>query len=296
MHVLKAQYRCVVALLFLSAALSHGAVADHPSVPSLRPDVPFSEHLQRQFRLRDGLPSNWIYDVVQTRDGYVWIATHNGLARYDGLRFRVFNRSNTPQLPANDTRVLYESRDGSLWIGTVGGLARYQTGRPGTFEGFETFAGNSIHAIREDRANRLWLGTREETWAKEQDGHFEIVASAPADVKALCEDQHGTLWFGSDSGLYMRQGTRLRRIAHARLPQPTEADSDISPAGVNALLADPDGGLWIGANHGLLFFKDGRFEVRGSEIGQQQVYGMARTRNGVLYVATRSGLQRSVEG
>ncbi len=203
------RFAAAVVLLFVAISLSSGVADEYSRGPSLQPDVAFREHLQRQFFLRDGLPSNWIYDVVQTRDGYVWIATHNGLARYDGLRFKVFNRSNTPQLPANDTRVLHESRDGSLWIGTVGGLARYQTGRPGTFEEFETFAGNSVHAIWEDRANRLWIGTREETWARMQGGDFEVVDGAPADVKAICEDRRGTLWFGSDSGLFMRQGRKL---------------------------------------------------------------------------------------
>ena len=126
---------------------------------SLRTDVPFGQHIHRHFTIVEGLPSNWIYDIVQTRDGHVWIATHNGLARYDGLRFAVFNRANVPQLPANDTRELYESRDGTLWIGTVGGLAKYRPGLPGTFEEVEAFAGNSVHAIYEDSQQSLWIGT-----------------------------------------------------------------------------------------------------------------------------------------
>ena len=195
------RFAAAVVLLFVAISLSSSVADEHSRGPSLRPDVPFREHLQRQFFLRDGLPSNWIYDVVQTRDGYVWIATHNGLARYDGLRFRVFNRSNTPTLPANDTRVLYESRDGSLWIGTVGGLARYQTGRPETFEAVERFAGNSVHAICQDREGTLWFGTREETWFRANGQEFEVADNAPSDVKAICEDLNSTLWFGSESGL-----------------------------------------------------------------------------------------------
>ena len=82
MHNSEARSRYAAALLFAAAFLSSGAAAEHSHGPSLRPDVPFSEHLQRQFFLRDGLPSGFIYDVVQTRGGYVWIATHNGVARY----------------------------------------------------------------------------------------------------------------------------------------------------------------------------------------------------------------------
>ena len=295
MHLSKAQSGCTAALLLVAVVLSRGAAAD-PTVPSLRPDVPLSEQLQRQFRVKDGLPSNWIYDVVQTRDGYLWIATHNGLARYDGLRFRVFNRSNTRQLPANDTRALYEDSDGGLWIGTIGGLARYRPGRPGRFEAVESFTGNSVHAIYEDRAGVLWIGTREETWFRANGREFEIADNVPHNVKAICGDQHGALWFGSESGLYMRQDTEIERIAHERLPKPSEGNDGISPAGVNVLLADDRGGVWIGANRGLLYINDGRFELHGSEIGQQQIYDLLETRDGGLYAATRYGLYRSVDG
>ena len=135
MHIFKSRSGHVVALLSIVAALSYGAADDQPAAsPSLRSDVPFNEHVKRTFDRRSGLPSSWINDVIQTRDDYVWLATDNGVTRYDGFNFKVFNPANTPQLPFNETRVLYEGRDGSLWIGTTGGLTQYKPGRPGTFE------------------------------------------------------------------------------------------------------------------------------------------------------------------
>lgn len=290
-----ALFRYAVSLLFSGIVLSCGFAADEVYGPSLRTDGPFAAHLQRKFRSQEGLPSNWIYDVLQTRDGYVWIATHNGLARYDGLRFRVFNRSNTPQLPANDVRALFESRDGILWIGTVGGLARFQSGQPGTFQEFKDFAGNSIHAFCEDRDSGLWIGTREKTWKRTPGGDFDLMTELPTDVKAICEDQAGRIWFGSDGGLYVL-GATLERINHPSLPMRVESDGGISSAGVNALLADNEGGVWVGANRGLLYRKNGRFVSRGEELGTQQIYGLLQTRSGTLYAAARHGLQRSVDG
>lgn len=66
-------------LLSIVAALPDCAADDQPPAPSLGPRVPFNEHIKRTFDRRDGLPSSWINDVLQTRDGYVWIATDNGL-------------------------------------------------------------------------------------------------------------------------------------------------------------------------------------------------------------------------
>ena len=286
--------RAMAVLLSHAIAVGDVCAADHPPI-SLRSDVPFTDHVHQHFRDREGLPSNWIYDLVQTRDGYVWIATHNGVARFDGLRFKIFSRSNTPQLPANDTRVLYESHDGSLWIGTVGGLARYQPGRPGTFESFEHFAGNSVHAIFEDSADNLWIGTREETWIKEPAGDFRVAENAPADVKAICQDEEGTLWFGSDTGLYWRQEATLERVDHPRLPMPTAGDGGVSPSSVNTLLADR-GGVWVGFSRGLMRIEQGQFQRIGTTVGQTRLNDLVKTRDGCVYAATSSGLFRSIDG
>ena len=74
----------------------------------------------------DGLPQNSIYGIVQTGDGYLWLATVDGLARFDGLRFTVFNRSNSPGIVNNRFISLFEAADGDLWAGTEeSGVVRY---------------------------------------------------------------------------------------------------------------------------------------------------------------------------
>jgi signal transduction histidine kinase/ligand-binding sensor domain-containing protein len=77
----------------------------------------------------NGLPQNTIYDIQQTRDGYVWLTTLDGLVRFDGVRFTVFNKGNTPGISSNRFLRLYEDVDGDLWAGTEdGGLIRYHQG------------------------------------------------------------------------------------------------------------------------------------------------------------------------
>src|SRR4030088_260693 len=86
---------------------------------------PATEYSKRVWRTDDGLPQNKIQVITQTSDGYLWIGTSGGLVRFDGVRFVVFDRSNTPALGDDSILSLCPARDGSLWIGTEGGgLAR----------------------------------------------------------------------------------------------------------------------------------------------------------------------------
>src|SRR6185436_7098370 len=68
-----------------------------------------------------GLPQNTVCTLLQSRDGYLWVGTLDGLARFDGVRFTVFNRGNSPGLPSNRITALYENAAGDLWAGTEGG-------------------------------------------------------------------------------------------------------------------------------------------------------------------------------
>ncbi|HVF29214.1 MAG TPA: two-component regulator propeller domain-containing protein [Pyrinomonadaceae bacterium] len=66
----------------------------------------------------DGLPQNIIRAIHQTRDGYLWFSTSDRLVRFDGVRFTVFNKSNSPGIKSNRFNSLYEDREGVLWVGT----------------------------------------------------------------------------------------------------------------------------------------------------------------------------------
>src|SRR6185295_18979032 len=86
----------------------------------------------------NGLPQNTVHAIAQTRDGYVWIGTEEGLARFDGVKFTDFDKQNTPQLKSNYIRTLLADRQGALWIGTAQGLIQM---RDGKFTAFTTNEG-----------------------------------------------------------------------------------------------------------------------------------------------------------
>src|ERR1700722_9648293 len=82
----------------------------------------------------DGLPQNIIRAICQTPDGYLWLATFNGLVRFDGVRFTTYNRTNTPGIEGNRFGSLYCPARGDIWAGTeLGGVAHYHQGRFTTY-------------------------------------------------------------------------------------------------------------------------------------------------------------------
>ena len=81
-----------------------------------------TEWLIKTWQTEDGLPENSATAMVQTPDGYLWFGTFNGLVRFDGVKFTVFDRQNTPELPSPSIVNLYRDKRGRLWVSTYGGL------------------------------------------------------------------------------------------------------------------------------------------------------------------------------
>src|SRR5205823_9756344 len=104
-----------------SAALAASSLHETAALPTF---------VSRTWRTQDGLPESRIRALAQAPDGYLWIGTPGGLARFDGVRFVVYSRFNAPAMTDDNIRALSVGRDGSLWIATDGGgLLHYQDGR-----------------------------------------------------------------------------------------------------------------------------------------------------------------------
>ena len=92
--------------------------------------APPTTYVREHWTVADGLPINTITSIVQTRDGYLWLGTNDGVVRFDGVRFTVYNAANTRDIPSNRIVSLHEDRAGALWIITEQQhLIRYVRGR-----------------------------------------------------------------------------------------------------------------------------------------------------------------------
>src|SRR5688572_16265761 len=88
---------------------------------ALNPAKAISQYVHSVWDSDRGLPQNSVSAIVQTRDGYIWLGTQEGLVRFDGVRFTTFDHSRQGVLPHNFVTTLLEDRDGVLWIGTIEG-------------------------------------------------------------------------------------------------------------------------------------------------------------------------------
>jgi len=73
-----------------------------------------SEYSIEVWTKEDGLPNNNVYDIIESYDGFIWFGTSDGLVRFDGNQFKVFNSSNVPQIRANVVRYLYNDKNGKI--------------------------------------------------------------------------------------------------------------------------------------------------------------------------------------
>lgn len=156
------------------------------------------------WRSEDGLPSDAVIALAQTPDGYLWVGTNAGLARFDGVRFTVFDRRNAPELQSDQCGPLLVDGKGALWIGTMGGgLTRYQDGKFTTFGRAEGSTYEYIISMLLDRDGSLWLGT------DDRPHHFDgtrFRSFGPDDgmtitrPQPLLQDASGAVWLMGDRG------------------------------------------------------------------------------------------------
>src|SRR5262249_49320303 len=125
-----------------------------PSAFALNPALDVSQYAHTAWRNRDGFAKSEITDIVQTSDGYLWLATQFGILRFDGVRTVPWHPPADQRLPSENIRRLLEARDGTMWIAAIGGLASWKNGRLTRYPELDGF---SLSGILEDRAGTIWV-------------------------------------------------------------------------------------------------------------------------------------------
>src|SRR5467141_4977850 len=118
---------------------------------------PLTQYTHTVWTRKDGIPAAFIYALAQTRDGYLWLATTDGLVRFDGVRFLHWRPATGHTALLGVVRSLCAARDGSLWIGTAAGLVGHIRGDYLT----TSSVGAQVEAILEDRDGTLWVTTED---------------------------------------------------------------------------------------------------------------------------------------
>jgi signal transduction histidine kinase/ligand-binding sensor domain-containing protein len=246
-----------------------------------------------------GLPQNSVQAILQTSDGYLWLATADGLVRYDGVRFTVFNKGNSPGLRSNRLTTLYEARDGALWAGSEDGrVTRYGGGAFTSYAAADGLPGGHIVALREDREGRLVVfagaGVARALGAGEAGG-FVAVEGIPAARAHSLErgNSIGRASFYDDRGdLWRFAGGAFEKIPGSLLLPPGDTLADI--------FEDQDATLWLltkGAR--LLRLRVGASAaeaVAAERLPRETVRAVHADRAGNLWLGTDAGLYRLRDG
>ncbi len=281
---------------FLALLAASSLLAAAPRLLALDPAVPLSQYAHDTWTSDSGLPQNSVTAILQSGDGYLWLGTQEGLARFDGARFTVFDTRNTPALGDDWVQSLLQTRDGTLWIGTLAGLVGL---KDGVFSPRfpDRLGRESIESLFESRDGALWLGS--------DAGVSRILGGAIATftaadglpgprVRAIAEDSSGAIWVGGNWGLARRDGNRF----FARPASGGEAPMVLS------LLGDGGGGVWAGTLQGLMHSGGSSTSMSSSTrlLGEDEdlagaaVKALDRDRDGNLWLGTDRGLYRYRDG
>jgi ligand-binding sensor domain-containing protein len=235
-----------------------------------------------------GLPQNSVYQVLQTRDGYIWIGTKGGLARFDGVRFTVFDDRNRNQLRDNEIYALAEGDDGSLWIGTFGGgVSRLKDGKFTVFTMQDGLVSDFVTTLCKDKEGAIWIAT-DFGVSRYHNGHFTNYSKkdglASSAVRALQCDDDGTVWIGTTTG-------ELHTFKDGKLSHPTFSGPRPS-LGISSLKFDREKALWIATGDGLFRLKDGTMVCYTTQNGLSSNRSLLvhEGPDGHLWVVTHTGL------
>ena len=220
--------------------------------------------------------------MIEDRDGNLWIGAYGGLVRFHGGKFDTFGMREG--LPDDDVTALFEDREGGLWVGTrSGGLAQFTDRTLDTRAGPLSLRGERVDTVAEDAAGTFWFGSRGglTRWRAGQERTFRTADGLPADfVTAVLPGPDGGVWVGTDRGLCRLRGEHCEAIGGA--------------SAVSALFVDRDGTLWVGTDDGLARLQDGHFKPVENQpaFDPGPVRGVQQDKAGTIWAAATGGLAR----
>ena len=261
----------IVALLI--ACTGFAVFADQRILPNYFP---------RSWKTENGLPDNAVTAVVQTRDGYLWVGTYGGLARFDGVQFTVFNSGNTPGLQSDRVTGLFEDAKGALWIGHErGDLTCYRNGKFESLAVHETGVRRKIPAIGEDQDGEVWMLNEEGTLVRVRDGATCALPNTDG-VAVMAQDGRSKLFVASGGLLATVENGRLMMLSNTN-------DSNGVGGYVQGICTARDGGLWVVSDSRVRKWSGQMMsEDRGTNPCNATVEAMLETKSGALAMGTSS--------
>ena len=257
------------------------------------------------FNNKDGLSSSSVNDIIKDSYGYLWIATDDGLNKFDGANFKIYRHDDmdSTSVGGNNIMAFFEDQDKNLWIGNNTTLSLYDRKRD-AFINYKSIVDGTIRGISADQLGNLWVG-----------GYFGLVSFNPRTGKSnlfrknpgrsdqilsntvLCvfKDSRQRLWIGTNAGLnrYIPGTASFIKYTHSDTIQNSIADNV-----VRVISEDQDGNIWFGTNNGLSRLQNNGEDFINYKYGSADPYTLSSSRiysirpdnNGKLWIGTEEGL------
>ncbi len=238
----------------------------------------------RTWSIAEGLPQGTVRSIIQTRDGFLWFGTEEGLVRFDGVQFTVFDTRNTPGIPHNNITSLLELADGSLLVGTFGGLVQLKDGCCTSIS--QILSKTRIQSLFKDKNGVIWIGS-------EADGMFSFVGGRTQQytvneglcsnsVTSIAEDLRGNLWIGTNAGLMRMRDHQLTSL---------KSEQGMPSEEITSLCASLDSSLWIGTSEGLVQLHDQQLRIyqKTNGLSDNSIQCILQDRIGDLWIGTELG-------
>lgn len=253
----------------------------------LNPDKKLTQYKFERWTTENGLPTNSLVGICQTKEGYLWITSYNGLIRFDGHQFVVFNKANTVAFTGNIIKDLREDSIGRLWMTSqTDGLISYYKGKFTVCQP-ENDTLTFCRGLLIDRANRIWSTSPDKGWFYIEKNVVHYLSSPKQldniEVSYIEEDANGAIWFATiGQGLFKYDKGILTEY---------KQHNGLSSEYVYTLFCDNNGVLWIGTDNGLNVY-EGKSIIRPANNINSKINNITKDRNGHLWVGTISGLYR----
>ena len=255
------------------------------SARALNPTTAITQYGLDSWSGRDGLPGSPITDIVQTRDGYVWLTTKGGLVRFDGAFFTLLDLTAVPGLKRKLMWSCAAGQGGELWAGAEAtGVLRYKDGAATVISAGEAWYG--FVAVHESRDGKLWAANPAWGLVEFKDG--AVASRTKIDlIRTIVDGPDGAVWVGTwGTGIYRVKGGEATAFSR---------DQGFEETLISSLAWTRGGTLWAGTRNGLFAFEDGRFRKQAG-LPHDDIKSLLEDRDGNLWVGTARGLVRLRDG
>jgi ligand-binding sensor domain-containing protein/signal transduction histidine kinase len=256
---------------------------------ALDPGRALTQYVHRIWQPQEGLPENSIYSIWQTRDGYLWLGTQSGAARFDGVSFTPATKL-FPELPANVwIREGFEDTQGAVWMATNdSGIYRLQNGAVRHFSTKEGLSSETVLCVV-PAANGDILVCTDSGLGRIRSGQIRMYEGRIGLVQDACEAADGRIWISRNVGPPMFwDGTAFVEYVLRSVPL---------RSGSRSILCSQDG-VWIGTTNGLVHVRGDSQRLYTVKDGllDNDVLSLMQGRDGAVYIGTRNGFSRYRKG